>query len=187
MAKQQDMGTAFLFSKDGGPAPYLIISAHGVQAMDSRARPPDGRTYVFYGPHGKVVTTPPLMEIISGSKHCVPFETIEQDMVEDYWISKYAGSQNKLEVTYDSMMADLDIYDDFSNYHILSVRRQLKGWFGKGKMLLSDAVVLAEKFNKMKYDAIYCCFCRGRPGQPLRGSAFEHVYLDNKAGNVVRR
>jgi hypothetical protein len=187
MAVQSDLGKVLLFSTNGGPAPYLIIAAHGAEATDKRGWKPDGRKFVFYGPRGKVVTVPPLGEIMTGAKHCVPFETIAVDTVEEYWLGKYAGSQNKIGVTYGTFQADLDLDDEFGNFHVLSVRRHPNGRFGKDNILLSEALAIAEKFNKMPYDLIYCCFCRGRPGQPVFGNEFEHTYLSNQAAKVVHR
>lgn len=192
MAYMVDLSTARLFMKNAigvdaaGPrARFLIISAHGCQAPGRPAINPNGRTFIFYGPHGKVITTPPVSEIIKREAWAIAFETYTQAPVEDYWIYKYAGSQNKLDVTYGSFGADLDLEDTHGEYHIFSVRRLFKGWFGQGKMLLSEAVALAERWNKGQYQEVFCCFCRGVPGQPLKGSQYEHTYLDNR--QVIQR
>jgi hypothetical protein len=53
-------------------------------------------------------------------------KTYAQDLVDDYVISKYAGSQNKLGLDYESYNLDLDVWDEAGAYHIFSVARRLK-------------------------------------------------------------
>ena len=189
---------AYLFMAKQQPARFLIIAAHGVQAIGKTPFAPDGREFHFYGPLGSVITVPPIEDVLKQERTYDPipkkslspahaYEIVETEMVENYEIGKYAGSQNGLGITYYDFHADLDVHDPEGEFHILSVSRRFKGMFGMGDMLLSNAVTLAENWNKLKYERVYCLFCRGRPGRPRNVRISGHTYLDNVESDIKVR
>jgi hypothetical protein len=190
---------AYLFMAKQQPARFLIIAAHGVQAVGKTPFPPDGRAFHFYGPLGSTITVPPIEDVLKqertydliSKKSLSPahaYEIVETEMVENYEIGKYAGSQNKLGITYHDFHADLDVHDPEGEFHVFSVSRRFKGMFGMGDMLLSNAVTLAENWNKLKYERVYCMFCRGIPGRrPRKVRDPGHTYLDNLESDIKIR
>ena len=189
---------AYLFMAKQQPARFLIIAAHGAQAVGKTPFPPDGREFHFYGPHGSTITVPPIEDVLKQERTydmipkknltpANPYEIVETEMVENYVIGKYAGSQNKLGITYDDFHADLDVHDPEGEFHVFSVSRRFKGMFGMSDMLLSNAVTLAETWNKLKYERIYCMFCRGVPSRPRKVRDSGHTYLDNRESDIKIR
>ncbi len=179
MVARTSVGDKLYLFKSTENATDCLISAHGGYYKQNRSfTVPNGVQLLFYGEHKKVLADPGLkmMHQVKGLEVVDTFAGGSKDC-PDYILSKYQGSHNTNNETYESILAEIGIED--TKHAKVSARgasgaAQLK-WVGamsvltiRNRFLRADlnlSYVIKEAVAAMPtLTTFHCSFCRGLIG-----------------------